>query len=64
MPAALRREAQRSVLAGHAMGSEPARLRAADALLGARGVPLLVTKTVRQRAQRAVAAGRFAQRAA
>lgn len=60
LPQTLRREAQRSVLAGTAQGSEPARLRAADRLLS-RG-DLLVPKTVQQRARRALADRRFADR--
>ncbi|WP_018502995.1 structural protein [Parafrankia discariae] len=58
MPTALRREAQRSILRGHALPSEPrsARIRAADRLLDA-GPPL--PRSVLAAAERAVAAGRF-----
>jgi hypothetical protein len=57
LPHALRREAQRSIAAGTAMGSRPARLRAAGRLVQAAG--LLIPKTVVKRAQRAVQAGTF-----
>lgn len=57
LPHALRREAQRSILAGQAQGSKPARLRAADRLLDLAG--LLVPKTVARRARKAVDAGKF-----
>jgi hypothetical protein len=62
LPAALKREARRSVALGFKLDSEPSsvRLRAADRLLssGKAGLP----KTVTARAKRAVAAGRFADR--
>jgi hypothetical protein len=53
----LKREAQRSVLQGNTLGSEPARIRATERLL-ARAGSLLVPKTVVKRARERVEAGR------
>lgn len=57
LPVALRREAQRSIASGSAIGSEPNRLRAAERLLDVAG--LLIPKTVQRRARKAVDAGEF-----
>jgi hypothetical protein len=59
LPVALRREAQRSIAAGRAQGSLPARLRAADRLLAVASDAVLLPKTVLRRARKAVEAGRF-----
>lgn len=55
-PEVLKREAERAVLRGKGQASEPASLRAADRLIS-NGTSL--PKTVVQRAQRAIAAGKF-----
>lgn len=57
LPVALRREAQRSIATGQAQGSEPGRIRAADRLLDV--ADLLIPKTVRRRARKAITAGTF-----
>lgn len=57
LPVALRREAQRSLASGGGKGSRPNLLRAADRLLDV--ADLLIPKTVRKRARRAVEAGHF-----
>jgi hypothetical protein len=57
LPIALRREAQRSLASGGGKGSRPNLLRAADRLLDIGD--LLIPKTVRRRARRAVEAGHF-----
>jgi hypothetical protein len=57
LPIALRREAQRSIASGSAIGSEPNRLRAAERLLDVAG--LLIPKTVQRRAKKAVDRGEF-----
>jgi hypothetical protein len=57
LPMALRREAQRSIASGAAVGSEPNRLRAADRLLDV--ADLLIPKTVQRRARKAIDAGTF-----
>lgn len=57
LPVALRREAQRSIASGAAMGSEPNRLRAAERLLDV--AELLIPKTAQRRARKALQAGQF-----
>lgn len=60
LPAALKREAQRTVALGWANASEPARLRAADRLLGR--ADLLLAKTVVRRSRKAITDRRFIDR--
>jgi hypothetical protein len=57
LPIALRREAQRSLASGTGKGSRPNLLRAAARLVDI--ADLLIPKTVRRRAKRAVEAGHF-----